>query len=707
VCVELYLGLPLFPGVSQHNQLTRIVEMFGQPPDSLINIGKNSNKYFVRLASSLDASVHGHQSAHGSTYSGMTTNSASSGSETPSQYRLKTAEEYAKDTNTEVPVLKKYLRYSRLEDVIMKCSLPGKSRSWTAEQKQEEYQRRQSFLDFLNGMFRLHPFDRWTAKQAASHPFITNAPYLGPFIPAPDLKTNERKLSYMTHTQNDASKTKSAVRNSISGSIPRPIQQNQPSYLNAAPQLRTTTTAQMASASGNSDFLPLDRRRLSDPTNGSYLNSALMGPPSLATGQHGAIGSSKHAQTQDQARPMLKRGQSVLPRREDVCDQGVTKNSSDAFKRQNSSGSLERQHDQQMWSLSSNPETLPAYQGRHPNQTSVAYSQPLSNHHGSWQHQQQMPYQSFGQASDYMGMHQNPNMQSKASYENGGAVPDMNNGYHQAYGNPGMLSSSYLSSMSYSMTRAAGSMQEGRTHVVLTDFGQALMRPDMDERRRLQSMNIPLSQPYSPQTSHHYPMNNHQYTPTNTYNQRYLSNAGISSQSSTNHPQYSFSNRVDGNYLSNEFQSMMHSNSNQSMAAMSQSSSQSYHTAYGSMPTASMMSPMMSYSYYDQSNASMTQPHSTDIKISSSYQHAAQEASHRDNPLHSGYGFEHIVSESNSHRHLDEVNEKDSMELNTLKEAQIVADWDPFFQIDDVPNPGNYCPSQAPYDDQKDINDYL
>ena len=34
ICVELFLGLPLFPGTSEFNQITRIVEMLGFVPSS-------------------------------------------------------------------------------------------------------------------------------------------------------------------------------------------------------------------------------------------------------------------------------------------------------------------------------------------------------------------------------------------------------------------------------------------------------------------------------------------------------------------------------------------------------------------------------------------------------------------------------------------------------------------------------------------------
>ena len=200
VCAEMYLGLPLFPGVSQHNQLTRIIEMMGYPPDSLIE-GKNGSKYFSRV--SLYPTGNG-----SSTYSSQSDKSHSPkelwGLPTQSQisqkYHLKTAEEYALETSTEIPILRKYLRYSKLDDVIMKCPLANKSRM-SSEQKREEMLRRLCFLNFLEGLFKMNPFERWTAKQAANHPFITNAPFTGQFTPAVDPKINERKLAYFVQTQ--------------------------------------------------------------------------------------------------------------------------------------------------------------------------------------------------------------------------------------------------------------------------------------------------------------------------------------------------------------------------------------------------------------------------------------------------------------------------------------------------------------------------
>eukprot|EP00981_Chlorochromonas_danica_P005942 scaffold1243_cov173-Ochromonas_danica.AAC.3 len=268
VCAEMYLGLPLFPGVSQHNQLARIVEMFGVPPDFLIEC-KHGLKYFTPVqaapANEKDASAHKPGALLATT---------------GARYRLKTAEEYAAETNTEVPVLKKYLRYSNLEDVILRCPLPQKSRM-TTEQRNSEMLRRRSFLDFLQGLFRLNPFERWTAKQAAQHPFIQNVAFTGPFHPKPDLKTQERKLMYMVQMQQRQTTFQDESANKQYAGLKG---------------LRTPTNFALHTAGAQPTFTPLQysHRRLSEPTDSTTANAGLSSKPiSLSE------------------RPVLKRGDPV------------------------------------------------------------------------------------------------------------------------------------------------------------------------------------------------------------------------------------------------------------------------------------------------------------------------------------------------------------------------------------------------------------
>lgn len=47
--MELFLGLPIFPGVSDHNQICRIVEMTGNLPEFMLENGKDTLKFYKRV----------------------------------------------------------------------------------------------------------------------------------------------------------------------------------------------------------------------------------------------------------------------------------------------------------------------------------------------------------------------------------------------------------------------------------------------------------------------------------------------------------------------------------------------------------------------------------------------------------------------------------------------------------------------------------
>jgi len=51
VAAELFLGLPLFPGASEYDLLSRIVEMMGPPPSYVLATAKNTDKYFRHFES--------------------------------------------------------------------------------------------------------------------------------------------------------------------------------------------------------------------------------------------------------------------------------------------------------------------------------------------------------------------------------------------------------------------------------------------------------------------------------------------------------------------------------------------------------------------------------------------------------------------------------------------------------------------------------
>lgn len=46
ICAELFLGIPIFPGNSEYDQLARIIEILGPFPQYLIHRAKYKDKYF-------------------------------------------------------------------------------------------------------------------------------------------------------------------------------------------------------------------------------------------------------------------------------------------------------------------------------------------------------------------------------------------------------------------------------------------------------------------------------------------------------------------------------------------------------------------------------------------------------------------------------------------------------------------------------------
>jgi serine/threonine protein kinase len=49
IAAELFLGLPLFPGSSEFNQISRIVELLGNPPNHMCDKGKSGAQFFNKF----------------------------------------------------------------------------------------------------------------------------------------------------------------------------------------------------------------------------------------------------------------------------------------------------------------------------------------------------------------------------------------------------------------------------------------------------------------------------------------------------------------------------------------------------------------------------------------------------------------------------------------------------------------------------------
>ncbi|KAF3795911.1 Dual specificity protein kinase [Nymphaea thermarum] len=166
IVAELFLGFPLFPGASEFDLIRRMRETLGgQPPDYMLRDAKNANKFFKHVGSihclDADESSKGNQSA----------------------YQFLTEEEYEARELKKPVIGKHYFNYVKLEDIIM--NYPHRKNLSDSEISQEN-RSRVALVDFLRGLIRFDPLNRWTPSQALLHPFITNEPLLRPYEPPPE-----------------------------------------------------------------------------------------------------------------------------------------------------------------------------------------------------------------------------------------------------------------------------------------------------------------------------------------------------------------------------------------------------------------------------------------------------------------------------------------------------------------------------------------
>ena len=99
IVVELFLGLPLFPGSSEYNQVSRITEMLGLAPTWMLEMGKQSGEFFEKTHDD---------------YGRRT-------------YRLKSMEQYSREHGSKEQPSKKYFQATTLPDIIRSYAMPRKN----------------------------------------------------------------------------------------------------------------------------------------------------------------------------------------------------------------------------------------------------------------------------------------------------------------------------------------------------------------------------------------------------------------------------------------------------------------------------------------------------------------------------------------------------------------------------------------------------
>ncbi|KAI9341647.1 kinase-like domain-containing protein [Obelidium mucronatum] len=143
IAAELYLGLPLFPGTSEYNQMSRIIGVLGMPQQWMCEKGKTSKTFFIKKATG--------------------------------GYEFKTMDAYMKETGLVEQPSKRYFAGNSLEEIINLYPMPKKDMS--SSEMEKELANRRSLLDFLGGVLKLNPLERWSPQQAKMHPFVTGEPF--------------------------------------------------------------------------------------------------------------------------------------------------------------------------------------------------------------------------------------------------------------------------------------------------------------------------------------------------------------------------------------------------------------------------------------------------------------------------------------------------------------------------------------------------
>jgi len=175
IVVELFLGLPLFPGSSEYNQVCRIVEMLGMPPQWMLEMGKQAGEFFEKTTDEFGRKT----------------------------YRLKSIEQYSREHNVKEQPSKKYFQASTLDEIIRGYAMPRKNMKPAEIERGKlallsfylmvsniatELNNRVAFIDFVRGLLQINPLERWSPQQAKLHPFITQQKFTQPFVPPMNLK---------------------------------------------------------------------------------------------------------------------------------------------------------------------------------------------------------------------------------------------------------------------------------------------------------------------------------------------------------------------------------------------------------------------------------------------------------------------------------------------------------------------------------------
>ncbi|KAF7984222.1 hypothetical protein HWV62_16024 [Athelia sp. TMB] len=278
IAVELFLGLPLFPGTSEYNQITRIVETVGcvpfygylldivdtdlaacfrMPPTHMLDMGKQTHQFF-------DSYIDHYGQK---------------------KYRLKTLEQYSREHNTNEQPGKQYFKATSLPEIVYAAPMPTfRSSSSQGHEMEKELNNRASFIDFCAGLLNLDPIQRWSPQQARQHPFITGEKFVRPFTGRRMPTAQPIRLSRLSSSKFPITSLYAADELTHSPSpasqMPNPFTQQYASHTSGGGSNSLTIAPNMVPAPPSNTYYNNSRHRA------NTINQMDTVPPALARLQH-------------------------------------------------------------------------------------------------------------------------------------------------------------------------------------------------------------------------------------------------------------------------------------------------------------------------------------------------------------------------------------------------------------------------------------
>ncbi|KAL7715188.1 Serine/threonine protein kinase ppk15 [Entamoeba marina] len=139
VAAELFLGIPLFPGENEYNQLAKIIDMLGPIPVNLLKKGTKTEKFFNMVYSS--------------------------GSDI--LFELKSPEQFERENSVKLAENRRYYPYRSLQQLC--AGVPLHRNTFT---RHNDDTQRILLLDFLSKILVYDPSTRMSPSEALAHPFI-------------------------------------------------------------------------------------------------------------------------------------------------------------------------------------------------------------------------------------------------------------------------------------------------------------------------------------------------------------------------------------------------------------------------------------------------------------------------------------------------------------------------------------------------------